>query len=426
MKYLLLLLFISLALGSRAAQSDSTAVIPSFASAVDTAVFPGLKNGLSPITRRIVSSRAYKMTSLGIPLVVGGIVIKNINNHFKGMRDDYMPAFRHQYDDYLQYAPMAVMYGLKAAGVKSRSSWGRMLTSDVFSAAVMAMAVNAVKYTVREKRPDGSADNSFPSGHTATAFMAATMMSKEYGGRSIWYSVGAYTAATATGLSRIANNKHWMGDVLVGAGIGVLSTEIGYWLADMIFKDRGITHFGQEETFDPMRRPSFMGLYMGFSMAPGSYRLPDGAQMIMGTGCAAGLEGAWFMSPYIGFGGQLAATGTPIYLNGRPVNNDDDLKSLSLSAGAYFSYPLLPMLSVGSKLLAGYVHYEPLEAMPGSPRIGMKNTFGLGTGVALHFRARQNFGFRLFLDYNLNTSPVVGDSQMIHMLTSGASANILF
>ena len=48
--------------------------------------------------------------------------------------------------------------------------------------------------------------------------MTATMMSKEYGGRSPWYSVGAYSVATVTGLMRMANNKHWLSDVLAGAG----------------------------------------------------------------------------------------------------------------------------------------------------------------------------------------------------------------
>ena len=73
------------------------------------------------------------------------------------------------------------MLGLKACGVESRSSWGRMLTSDAFSAALMAIAVNSLKFSCNVMRPDGSTRNSFPSGHTATAFMTATMLHKEYG-----------------------------------------------------------------------------------------------------------------------------------------------------------------------------------------------------------------------------------------------------
>ena len=68
--------------------------------------------------------------------------------------------------------------------------------------------------------------------------MAATMLHKEYGPRSPWYSIAGYSMATVTGVSRMLNNKHWFSDVLVGAGIGILSVELGYLFADLIFKER--------------------------------------------------------------------------------------------------------------------------------------------------------------------------------------------
>lgn len=159
---------------------------------------------------------------------------------FRRLRNGYAGSFHHDFDDYLQYMPAVAMVGLKACGVESRSSWGRMLVSDAFSAGVMAIAVNSLKYSCRVMRPDGSTRNSFPSGHTATAFMMATMLHKEYGHRSPWYSIGGYTLATATGVGRMLNNRHWMSDVMVGAGIGILAAELGYYLADLIFKDRGL------------------------------------------------------------------------------------------------------------------------------------------------------------------------------------------
>ena len=103
-----------------------------------------------------------------------------------------------------------------------------MLTADAFSAALMAISVNAIKYTAKVQRPDGSNYKSFPSGHTATAFMTATMLHKEYGLTiSPWISVAGYSVAAATGISRQFNNRHWLSDVLVGAGIGILTTELG-------------------------------------------------------------------------------------------------------------------------------------------------------------------------------------------------------
>lgn len=100
----------------------------------------------------------------------------------------------------------------------------------------MAGFVNALKYTTKETRPDNSSNNSFPSGHTATAFMCATILHKEYGMISPWFSIGGYTFAGLTGITRQLNNRHWIGDVLVGAGIGMISTDLGYFLSDLIFK----------------------------------------------------------------------------------------------------------------------------------------------------------------------------------------------
>jgi membrane-associated phospholipid phosphatase len=92
----------------------------------------------------------------------------------------------------------------------------------------MLSVVYSLKYTVGEARPDTGNKNSFPSGHTAQAFTAATFLSKEYGYKSIWISIGAYTAATTVGVFRVLNNRHWISDIFVGAGIGMLSTELIY------------------------------------------------------------------------------------------------------------------------------------------------------------------------------------------------------
>ena len=185
---------------------------------------------------RLADSRAFRMTYVCLPLVAGGLLIKSEDEHFRHLRNDYLPHFNRHADDYLQYLPAAVMLGMKLGGVEGRSSWGRMLASDAFSALLMGSVVFSLKQTTHVMRHDGSNDHSFPSGHTATAFMTATMLAKEYGHKSPWIGIGAYSVATATGLMRMANNKHWLSDVLTGAGIGILSTELGYYLADLIFK----------------------------------------------------------------------------------------------------------------------------------------------------------------------------------------------
>lgn len=372
---------------------------------------------------KITSSKAYQMTCVGVPLVVGGLILKPTDTQFRDLRNSYIPGFRNPYDDYLQYAPAAVMLGLKLGGVESRSSWPRMLVSDAFSVGVMALVVNVIKHSASVTRPDDSNDHSFPSGHTATAFMAATMMHKEYGGRSPWYSIGAYTVATATGLSRIANNKHWLSDIMVGAGIGVLSTELGYFLADLIFKERGITHFPvYENRFDEDYRPSFAGVNLGLNFMLGAVSLPDGSEMKMSTGSSAGLEGAYFFTPNWGVGGRFSLAYSPLSVNGIEENNA--LNTLSGAVGAYYSYPATSRILLGTKALLGYAHYNKctLSRMD----IGATGGVTFGTGISVSFLLKHNLGMKIFGDYNL-LPPVSSDLNKVqHLLVAGASANILF
>jgi membrane-associated phospholipid phosphatase len=95
------------------------------------------------------------------------------------------------------------------------------------SEALMIAMVYPMKRIINAERPDGGY-HSFPSGHTAQAFVAATFLHKEYGHKSPWYSVAGYTMASAVGMCRMISNRHWASDVLVGAGIGVLSTNLVY------------------------------------------------------------------------------------------------------------------------------------------------------------------------------------------------------
>ena len=92
----------------------------------------------------------------------------------------------------------------------------------------MAAIVFPLKKLTAVPRPDTHSLNSFPSGHTAQAFVAATFLHKEYGIENPLLSVLAYSTATGVGLLRIMNNRHWISDVLVGAGIGIIATHLAY------------------------------------------------------------------------------------------------------------------------------------------------------------------------------------------------------
>jgi membrane-associated phospholipid phosphatase len=136
-------------------------------------------------------------------------------------------AFSGSADDYLQYAPLAVVYGLNAFGIKGKNNFGNRTAIVVKSLLLNDLMVHSLKTRVDSDRPNGE-PHSFPSGHTSVAFALAHFMHKEYGEKSIWYSIGAYTCATTVGMMRVAKNAHWISDVVAGAGFGILSTELVY------------------------------------------------------------------------------------------------------------------------------------------------------------------------------------------------------
>ncbi|GAA4769840.1 MULTISPECIES: phosphatase PAP2 family protein [Flavobacterium] len=139
-------------------------------------------------------------------------------------------------DDFSQYAPLVSIYALDGLGIKSKHSFKDKAIITATSYLIMGAVVNTLKSTTVSERPDRTSNNSFPSGHTATAFMGAELLHQEYKDKSLWYSLSGYAVASATGFFRMYNNRHWFSDVAAGAGIGMLSTKIAYFLYPYINK----------------------------------------------------------------------------------------------------------------------------------------------------------------------------------------------
>ncbi len=149
-------------------------------------------------------------------------------------------------DDFSQYMPALSVYGLDLLGVKGKNNFRNKSIILATSFLIMSSTVTGMKYLTKIERPDGSANNSFPSGHTATAFMEAEYLWQEYSDVSVWYGIAGYAVATGTGIFRMLNNRHWLSDVTMGAGIGMLSTKIAYWLSPFLttklFEDNRDNH----------------------------------------------------------------------------------------------------------------------------------------------------------------------------------------
>jgi membrane-associated phospholipid phosphatase len=178
----------------------------------------------------------YGVTSLG------NDGLKSFNNKMKEEIWLEHPHKLTKIDNYLMHSPAVAVYGLNALGIKGRNNLRDRSMIYLLSNVICNSTVFGVKKISHSLRPDGSDYYSFPSGHTAQAFAAAEFMRQEFKDVSPWYGVAGYMVAGATGALRMYNNRHWASDVLAGAGVGIASTKLAYWIYPAIkrklFKDK--------------------------------------------------------------------------------------------------------------------------------------------------------------------------------------------
>lgn len=185
----------------------------------------------------------FNLKQIALPVALVGV-------GFIGLESDWLKYQNHEIrnelqenidrklslDDFSQYAPMVTVYGLNLCGIKGKHDFVDRTIILATAYTLMGVTVNGLKTLTKVERPDGSSRNSFPSGHTATAFMGAEFLRKEYQDVSPWIGVAGYAVAAGTGFFRMYNNRHWLTDVLAGAGIGILSAKAAYWLYPTVSK----------------------------------------------------------------------------------------------------------------------------------------------------------------------------------------------
>ncbi|WP_264520348.1 phosphatase PAP2 family protein [Flavobacterium sp. N1994] len=212
----------------------------------------------------------FKYKQLIIPtLLIGygviGLASDDLKDFNLGIRNEVTDDIdgKLTIDDYSQYAPALSVYALNLCGIKGKNNLRNRSIILGTSYLLMSGTVMGLKSLTKVERPDGSGFNSFPSGHTATAFAGAEFMWQEYKDVSVWYGISGYIVATGTGFFRIYNNKHWLTDVAAGAGIGILSTKVAYWIFPYvnkhIFKSKKNISTG-------MIAPFYNGNQMGLGM----------------------------------------------------------------------------------------------------------------------------------------------------------------
>lgn len=334
----------------------------------------------------------------------------------------YLPNFHDPIDDYTQFIPYAAVYALPAFGIESKHNTKRKLTTMATSLGLNLIVIQALKYSVKEERPDGSAKNSFPSGHTATAFMGAHILHKEYSHKSPLYSIGGYVLATITGVYRQLNNKHWVSDVLVGAGLGISLTELAYFFNDKWYGEKGVNEIIPIERQINISKPSFIGLKTGYvSLLETTSDLEPGISSK--SGYKFSLEGAYFINKHFGIGGEIGFQSFPSKIDAtveREFNNlgyeiiPQSSGNRLYYLGPYFQLPF-GKNAIGSKFLLGAISGTDTEIFLRSNN-QLQNTedvkdisyatytpstsFSWSTGIYYNRILNNNLSVSIYVDYN--------------------------
>ena len=188
----------------------------------------------------------FHPTQLIVPVVLLGygtaaVASKPLKDFSKNINSDLHSNGVHPFglDNYSQFVPIAGVYALNLAGVKGQHNYVDLTIISGTSYIIAGILTEGLKHAVHEWRPDSSNRFSFPSSHAVIAFTGAEIVWQEYKYVSVWYGVGAYAIAAGTGFLRMYNDKHWLHDVAMGAGVGILSAKVAYWIfppEDRLFK----------------------------------------------------------------------------------------------------------------------------------------------------------------------------------------------
>jgi membrane-associated phospholipid phosphatase len=204
------------------------------------------------IDERKFKTRFPKDFIAGAALIGYGLTtIKDngIYSSFDARRDvqKFLGGANSKIDNLLVFAPYLEFAGLLAFKVKCRNDLVNTSLLILKSELIMAAVIFGGKFVLKQERPysyydtektdeerakekaeGANAFQSLPSGHTSQAFVAAAIVNKEFRYKSPWPGIAAYSLASSVALYRMINDKHWQSDVLVGAGIGILSVNLAY------------------------------------------------------------------------------------------------------------------------------------------------------------------------------------------------------
>ena len=336
-----------------------------------------------------LTRRELRMHFDGVNLLARGLLSLQKDNHFRRQLTSPMKSHDSDMFDYgVAFSPLAAAWGLKAAGVESRSTTRRMLIANALAIGLTAGITESVK-GVDELRPNWEDTKGMPSGHTAMAFASATILHREFGHISPWISVGGYAAATATQFLRVRHNEHWLAETYVGAGIGSVATNLAYFLTDLMLGKDGIRRPKLQlkdvtRNIDYLTNPSALTLVSGFEAG-------QEGKVHSSTTFDAGLEYSHFFGSKWGMEAIARVATCSIERDGANSNLD----RYHLDVGAVCSLPLSANVRVGFRLYGGgrYIDNKLL-------RLNRELSPEVGGGIQMNFLQNRSYLMGIGCDYN--------------------------
>lgn len=224
-----LLLFTFLGTFSVFAQSDSLTI----QEVIPVESEPVIDLLAEPKEKKEFKDRSYFDLAWG-PVGLGLISVDLLRDSTKYglqkiVRSVVADTFRTHADDYIHYVPVVTMYTADLFKVPARNTVWNQTKFLIMSEAITSGIVLSLKYGLGIQRPNNGARNAYPSGHTSQAFVQSQVLFNEFRDTAPLLAASGFLFSIPTGILRVLNNRHWVPDVLLGAGIGMLVTNTIYY-----------------------------------------------------------------------------------------------------------------------------------------------------------------------------------------------------
>jgi membrane-associated phospholipid phosphatase len=212
-----------------------------------------------------IKRRGFARRIIAPASLIGGGILVNNSQFEQNLQHRIQVAvgenFHSDVDDYLQYVPIIQLYISDLAGVESRNHWFDQTKYLLISNLITSSITHGIKKLTPKLRPNGAPD-AFPSGHTSFAFNNAAVLYQEFNHTAPVLAYSGFLFSTTTAVYRMMNNRHWLSDVLFGAGLGILSVELVYWIEP--FKSFNPFIKSDAISCQPIMSDNYYGIYFSY------------------------------------------------------------------------------------------------------------------------------------------------------------------